>query len=66
MKQTKRFLLSFLAMMLCAIASAQVEVKGTVVDETGEGVIGATAATDDVDKALVRCHRCHSNGERNV
>ena len=42
MKQTKRFLLSFLAMMLCAIASAQVEVKGTVVDETGEGVIGAT------------------------
>ena len=42
MKQTKRFILSFLALMLCTIMYAQTEVTGTVVDETGEGVIGAT------------------------
>ena len=42
MKQTKRFILSFLSLMLCTIMYAQEEIKGTVVDETGEGVIGAT------------------------
>ena len=42
MKQTKRFILSFLSLMLCTIMYAQTEVTGTVVDETGEGVIGAT------------------------
>ena len=42
MKQTKRFILSFLSLMLCTIMYAQQEIKGTVVDETGEGVIGAT------------------------
>ena len=41
MKQTKRFLLSFLTLMLCTIMYAQ-EITGTVIDETGEGVIGAT------------------------
>jgi len=38
MKQTKRFILSFLSLMLCTIMYAQQEIKGTVVDETGEGV----------------------------
>ena len=42
MKQTKRFLLSFLTLMLCTIMYAQQEITGTVIDETGEGVIGAT------------------------
>ena len=42
MKQTKRFILSFLSLMLCTIMYAQQEIKGTVLDETGEGVIGAT------------------------
>ena len=42
MEKTKRFLLSFLALMLCTIMYAQTEITGTVVDETGEGVIGAT------------------------
>lgn len=42
MEKTKRFLLSFLALMLCTMMYAQTEITGTVVDETGEGVIGAT------------------------
>ena len=42
MKQSKRFLLSFLLMLLCVTLSAQTTITGTVVDETGESVIGAT------------------------
>ena len=42
MERTKRFLLSFLALMLCTIMYAQTEITGTVVDEFGDGVIGAT------------------------
>ena len=42
MKQTRRILLSFFALMLSTIMYAQTEMTGTVVDETGEGVIGAT------------------------
>ena len=42
MERTKRFLLSFLALMLCTIMYAQTEITGTVVDDFGEGVIGAT------------------------
>ena len=42
MEKTKRFLLSFLALMLCTIMYAQTEITGTVVDDFGEGVIGAT------------------------
>ena len=42
MKKAKRFLLSFLGLMLCAVTYAQTEITGTVVDETGEGVFGAT------------------------
>ncbi len=42
MERTKRFLLSFLALMLCTAMYAQTEITGTVVDDFGEGVIGAT------------------------
>ncbi len=41
MKQAKRFILSFLATMLCTIMYAQQEITGTVTDEMGP-VIGAT------------------------
>ena len=41
MKQTKRFILSFLTLMLCTIMYAQSEIKGTVNDAMGP-VIGAT------------------------
>ena len=41
MRQTKRFLLSFLALMLCTIMYAQQEITGTVTDAMGP-VIGAT------------------------
>ena len=43
MNELKRFLLSFMLMFVCtAMAYAQTEITGTVVDETGETVIGAT------------------------
>ncbi len=42
MERTKSFLLSFLALMLSTVMYAQTEITGTVIDETGEGVIGAT------------------------
>ena len=42
MERTKRFLLSFLALMLCTIMYAQTEITGTVVDDFGEGLPGAT------------------------
>ena len=42
MKQMKRFILSFLALMLCTIMYAQEAITGNVVDQTGEPVIGAT------------------------
>ncbi len=42
MKQTKRLFLSFLSLLLCTIMCAQTEVTGTVVDDFGEVVIGAT------------------------
>ena len=41
MKQTKRFILSFLSLMLCTIMYAQQEITGTVTDAMGP-VIGAT------------------------
>ena len=41
MKQAKRFLLSFLSLMLCTIMYAQSEITGTVNDAMGP-VIGAT------------------------
>jgi TonB-linked SusC/RagA family outer membrane protein len=43
MNVLKRFLLSFMLVLTCTLAAyAQTEVTGTVVDETGETVIGAT------------------------
>ena len=42
MKQSKRFLLSLLALVVGTIVYAQTEVTGTVIDDLGEGVIGAT------------------------
>ena len=41
MKQAKRFILSFLSLMLCTIMYAQQEITGTVTDAMGP-VIGAT------------------------
>ena len=42
MNVLKRFLISFMLMLTCTILYAQTEITGTVVDETGETVIGAT------------------------
>ncbi len=42
MNVLKRFLLSFMLMLTCTLVYAQTEITGTVVDETGETVIGAT------------------------
>ena len=43
MNVLKRFLLSLMLLLSCALAAhAQTEVKGTVYDATGETVIGAT------------------------
>ena len=42
MKQTRRFLLSMALIFASTLLYAQTEISGTVVDETGEGVIGAT------------------------
>ena len=42
MKQAKRFLLSLVLMFACTLLYAQTEISGTVIDDLGEGVIGAT------------------------
>ena len=42
MKELKRFLLSTLLIFATIVMYAQSEISGTVIDETGEGVIGAT------------------------
>ena len=42
MERLKRFLLSMTLLFASTLLYAQTEVTGTVVDETGEGVIGAT------------------------
>ncbi len=42
MNELKRFLLSVMLMFACTLVYAQTEITGTVVDETGETVIGAT------------------------
>ncbi len=42
MKELKRLLLSTLLIFACTIMYAQTEITGTVIDETGETVIGAT------------------------
>ena len=42
MKQVKRLFLSLLTLLSCTIMYAQTEITGTVIDATGETVIGAT------------------------
>ena len=42
MEQTKRLVMSLLAVMLCTMAFAQSDITGTVVDSQGEPIIGAT------------------------
>ena len=42
MKELKRFLLSLLTLLASTVMYAQTEITGTVVDDLGEGVIGAT------------------------
>ncbi|MBR5350299.1 MAG: TonB-dependent receptor [Prevotella sp.] len=42
MNQTRRLLLSLALIFACTFIYAQTEITGSVVDETGEGVIGAT------------------------
>jgi len=42
MKQLKRVLLSFCLLLTATLLYAQTEISGTVVDKTGETVIGAT------------------------
>ena len=42
MKQSKRVFLCFLTLMLSTIMYAQTTIQGTVVDDFGDGVIGAT------------------------
>lgn len=42
MKELKRLLVSLVLAIACTVMYAQTEITGTVIDETGEGVIGAT------------------------
>jgi len=53
MNVLKRFLLSFMLMLTCTIVYAQTEVTGTVVDETGETVIGATVVEKGTSNGTV-------------
>ena len=42
MKHLQRFLMSIMLVFACTVMYAQTEITGTVVDENGDGVIGAT------------------------
>jgi len=53
MNVLKRFLLSFMLMLTCTILYAQTEITGTVVDETGETVIGATVIEKGTNNGTV-------------
>ena len=53
MNVLKRFLLSFMLVLTCTIAYAQTEITGTVVDETGETVIGATVVEKGTSNGTV-------------
>ncbi|MBQ6167256.1 MAG: TonB-dependent receptor [Muribaculaceae bacterium] len=53
MKGLKRFLLSFMLMLTCTLVYAQTEITGTVVDETGETVIGATVVEKGTSNGTV-------------
>ena len=47
MKELKRFLLSAMLIFACSIAYAQTEITGTLLDDTGESVIGAPRVLSD-------------------
>ncbi|MBR0494286.1 MAG: TonB-dependent receptor [Muribaculaceae bacterium] len=53
MNVLKRFLISFMLMLTCTILYAQTEITGTVVDETGETVIGATVVEKGTSNGTV-------------
>ena len=53
MKELKRLLLSTLLIFASTIMYAQTEITGTVVDETGEGVIGATVMEKGTSNGVV-------------
>ena len=53
MNVLKRLLLSFMLMLTCTILYAQTEITGTVVDETGETVIGATVVEKGTSNGTV-------------
>ncbi len=53
MEKLKRFLMSIALIFACTIMYAQTEITGTVVDETGEGVIGATVMEKGTTNGVV-------------
>ena len=53
MKELKRLLLSTLLILASTIMYAQTEITGTVIDETGEGVIGATVMEKGTSNGVV-------------
>ena len=53
MNVLKRFLLSFMLMLTCTLVYAQTEITGTVFDETGETVIGATVVEKGTSNGTV-------------
>ena len=53
MERLKRFLLSMTLILASTALYAQSEITGTVVDETGEGVIGATVKEKDTTNGTV-------------
>ncbi len=53
MNVLKRFLLSLMLMLTCTLVYAQTEITGTVVDETGETVIGATVIEKGTNNGTV-------------
>ncbi len=53
MEKLKRFLLSFMLMLACTMLYAQTEITGTVLDETGETVIGASVVEKGTSNGTV-------------
>ena len=53
MEKLKRFLLSFVLMLACTATYAQTEITGTVLDETGETVIGASVVEKGTSNGTV-------------
>ncbi len=53
MKQIRKLLMSFVLMAAGLTASAQQQVTGTVVDDSGEPIIGATVIENGTSKGAV-------------